>query len=76
MLDGIYLLFILALTVYLLLSSKKELPLTVVVHAVLQYIFTLVMWFTDMNSYLAAVLLAFMVSTTGLLIWGKKSELL
>ncbi len=71
MLDGVYLLFILALTVYLLLSAKKELPIIVVVHAVLQYILTLVMWFTDMSPYLAGVLLAFMVSTTGLLIWGR-----
>ena len=71
MLNAAFLLFILGCILYLLLSPRKEAALFVILHAFLQYVITLALWIFHMNSMLAALMLGFIVMSTGLLIWAR-----
>lgn len=71
MLDFAYFFFILSFLAYLLLARRKELPLLVISHGLLQYFFTLIMWFSEMESQLSSVTLLFIVATSTLLIWAR-----
>ncbi|WNJ19556.1 hypothetical protein [Pontibacter sp. G13] len=74
MLDGLFLVFILCFALYLLLARRKEVPLFIAMHAIAQYVFTLVTWFFHMNSQLTGLLLGMMFLTTALLLWARNLD--
>lgn len=71
MLTSLYLIFITCCLFWLLLAKRKELPLLVVMHAILQYAFTLISWFFQLNYALSAILLVFLMISALLLIWAR-----
>ena len=71
MLTWLYVLFIVLISAYLVFSERKEVPLFVVLHAILQYGFTLALWLFQMTSLLGALLLGFIAASTFLLIWAR-----
>lgn len=71
MLTLLYLVFIGFCLLWFLLASRKELPLLVATHAILQYAFTLVSWFFQLNYALSALLLVFLMITAILLVWAR-----
>ena len=75
MLTVLYLICISLCLIWFLLASRKELPLLVLTHTLLQYAFTLVSWFFQLNYLLSGVLLVFLMVSAILLILGQKSQL-
>ncbi|MEL6192058.1 MAG: hypothetical protein AAFR66_08415 [Bacteroidota bacterium] len=71
MLTWLYVLFIVLISAYLVFSERKEVPLFVVLHAILQYGFTLALWLFQMTSLLGGLLLGFISASTFLLIWAR-----
>ena len=71
MLTTLYLIFIVGCFAYLLFSPRKEIPLIILMHALVQYVMTLIFWIFHMNTYFSAMLLGFMLLTTLILIWAR-----
>jgi len=71
MLNALYIGFICISVVYLLGVSRKEVPLVILLHALLQYVFTLAVWSLRLPGPLGIILLSYMTATTLLLIWGR-----
>jgi hypothetical protein len=71
MLNILYIGFIAAGLLWFLLAGRKEMPLLVITHSVLQYAFTLISWFFQLNPALSALLLVFLMLSGVLLIWAR-----
>ncbi|MEZ4774316.1 MAG: hypothetical protein R3D00_14120 [Bacteroidia bacterium] len=71
MVNIFYTLFIVACLLYFILSSRKEIPFLILVHALFQYLFTLSAWVFQMNNPMAGLLLGFIFASTLLLIWAR-----
>lgn len=71
MLDLLYSIFLALLLGYFLLSERKELPFTILVHALGQYFATQFFWFNQMTGKMTGLLLLFIILTTGILVWAR-----
>lgn len=71
MLNALYIGFICISLLYLLLSPRKEVPLVILLQALLQYVFTLAVWSLQLPGPLGFILWSYMTATTLLLIWGR-----
>lgn len=71
MVNIFYTLFIVSCLLYFLLSRRKEVPFLVLIHALLQYLFTLSFWVFQMNNSMAGLLLGFIFVSSLLLIWAR-----
>ena len=71
MVNTVFALFSGLLLIYLLFSSRKEVPLMIVLHAAIQYGLALVLWMFRLGPYLAGMLLGFMILSSFLLIWAR-----
>ncbi|MDX1908136.1 MAG: hypothetical protein SF053_13960 [Bacteroidia bacterium] len=72
MISFFFSLYITACLWYLFWSPRKEIPLVIVLHALLQYVLTLALWLFYMDSRMTGLLLGYMAATTLLLIWGRQ----
>ncbi|RMG75741.1 MAG: hypothetical protein D6722_00440 [Bacteroidetes bacterium] len=71
MVSTVFALFCVLLVVYFLFSSRKEVPLMILLHAGIQYGLALVLWMFRLGPYLSGMLLGFMVLSSFLLIWAR-----
>ncbi len=71
MLNFLYIGFISLGLIWFLGASRKEMPLLVIMHTLLQYAFTLICWFFQINTALSALLLIFLMLTGLLLLWAR-----
>lgn len=71
MLDVLYFTFIACSLGYFVLSPRKEFPLLLLLHAVLQYGVTQLMWLGQSDQRVAGLLLLFVLLSSALLIWGR-----
>jgi len=71
MLNALYIGFICISMLYLLGASRKEVPLVILLQALLQYVFTLAVWSLRLPGPLGIILLSYMTGTTLLLIWAR-----
>ncbi|MEO0582476.1 MAG: hypothetical protein AAF135_09660, partial [Bacteroidota bacterium] len=58
------------LIVYVVTTPRKEFPIVVIFHALLQYGLTLAMWFLFLGRQHAIILMLFLWLSTLLLIWA------
>lgn len=61
----------LALLLYFLFSSRKELPMLLVCHALLQYGLSMVLWSFHLSSSLASIIMVFIWISSIMLIWAR-----
>lgn len=71
MINILFLTFILCCVAYLVIAPRKEVALFIIFHAFLQYILSLALWIFHMNTGLVSLLLGFMTTSTGLLLWAR-----
>jgi hypothetical protein len=71
MLDLLFISFILASVVYLLLSPRKEFPLLVLLHTALQYTLTMLVWHGNLPPSIAAISMGCMWAAAIVLVWGR-----
>ncbi len=60
-----------ALIIYFFFSERKEIPLVLVLHALLQYGFTMVLWYFKLTPSLSSILVIFLWLSSIMLIWGR-----
>lgn len=70
MLDLGYVLFFVGLIVLFYLAPRKEFPLIVLVHGLVQYLFTMLGWYTSIDHRGVGILLMGLVVSTLCLFWG------
>ncbi len=66
-----YVLLLLFLVAYVLWSARKEIPLMLLFHVLIQYGFTLGIWFFTLSPTTTGVLLVGLCIGTPILIWGR-----
>lgn len=57
--------------IWFLAAGRKEMPMLIIMHTILQYAFTLACWFFQLNTALSGLLLIFLMMTGLLLIWAR-----
>lgn len=71
MLNALFVGFVVVSLLYILLAPRKEVPVLIVLQALLQYVYTLSVWALRLPPPLGSILLAYLTATTLLLIWGR-----
>lgn len=71
MLDIGYVMYFGGLLAVVLFAAKKEIPLFVVFHSLLQYVFTILGWYGAMDSQGTGLLLMGLIVSTLCLFWGS-----
>lgn len=71
MLDSLYWLLIVASLIYVFAAPRKEIPLVIVLHGLLQYGMTLAGWTFRLGSLLGSILVSFLFLSSFLLIWAR-----
>ncbi|MCI4669602.1 MAG: hypothetical protein MRZ79_15820 [Bacteroidia bacterium] len=66
-----FLILSVALLMYFLFAGRKELPLLLVSHALLQYGLSMVLWYFHLSGSLASILMVFIWISSILLIWAR-----
>ncbi|TAE47777.1 MAG: hypothetical protein EAZ89_16960 [Bacteroidetes bacterium] len=68
---NLYLIFLTGASAWFLFSPRKETPAFILLHALTQYVFTLALWMSAMDSFFGSLLLGFIVLASFLLIWAR-----
>ncbi|GAB4409955.1 MAG: hypothetical protein OHK0039_13980 [Bacteroidia bacterium] len=71
MVSTVFVLFLVSMSTFVLLAGRKEVPVIVLLHALVQYAFTLAQWAFRLNDYLSGMLLGFIILSSLLLFWGR-----
>lgn len=71
MLDGLFLFFIALAAVYLLVAPRKEFPLVVILHTVVQYALTMLAWQGALPPPIAVLTMGCMWSAALVMIWVR-----
>jgi hypothetical protein len=71
MLDGLFLFFIALAAVYLLVAPRKEFPLVMIMHTVLQYALTMLAWSGALPPPIAVITMGCMWSAALFMVWVR-----
>ncbi|MEO0899431.1 MAG: hypothetical protein AAFY71_23675 [Bacteroidota bacterium] len=66
-----FILLSISLFLFLLVSGRKEIPLVLICHALVQYGFTMTMWMFNLSGSLGNILMIYLWLTSIMLIWGR-----